>query len=301
MASTNQSPQYQKAESKFLGAQTDKERLTYLEEMIKECPKHKSSEKMLANLKTRYKKLREKLERVKKSGKSGKAGIRKEDMQAAIVGFTNTGKSSLLSLLTNAKPIIAEHKFTTKFPVVGMMNFYGTGIQLIEVPALESEYYDRGIVNTADTILIIINDLKDITKIEKELIKAHGRRIMIFNTFNQDREQLRKIDATLKSKKYDALIIDIKKNENLEELKNKLFKSFNKIRVYTKEPGKDKSNKPMILNPESTIETIAKKLLKNLSSLKETKLWGPSSKFPAQKVGLQHKLKDMDVVEFKTR
>ena len=301
MASTNQSPQYQKAESKFLGAQTDEERITYLEEMIKECPKHKSSEKMLANLKTRYKKLREKLERVKKSGKSGKAGIRKEDMQAAIVGFTNTGKSSLLSLLTNAKPVIAEHKFTTKFPVVGMMNFFGAGIQLIEVPALESEYYDRGIVNTADTILIIINDLKDITKIEKELTKANGRRIMIFNTFNQDGEQLRKIDATLKSKKYDALIIDIKKNENLEELKNKLFKSFNKIRVYTKEPRKEKSSKPMILNQESTIETIAKKLLKNLSSLKETKIWGPSSKFPGQIVGLHHELKDLDVVEFRTR
>jgi len=301
MASTNQSPQYQKAESKFLGAQTDKERLTYLEEMIKECPKHKSSEKMLANLKTRYKKLREKLERVKKSGKSGKAGIKKDDLQAVIVGFTNTGKSSLLSLLTNAKPRIAEHKFTTKFPIVGMMDFYGTGIQLIEVPAFGSEHYDKGIVNTADTILTLITDLKQIKEMEKELDRSHGRRIIIFNIINRDKEQLRKIEATLKSKKYDALIIDIKKNENLEELKNKLFQSFNKIRVYTKEPGKEKSSKPMILDPGTNIEIIAKKLLKNLSSLKETKIWGPSSKFPGQIVGLNHKLKDLDVVEFKTR
>ena len=300
MASTNQSPQYQKAESKFLGAQTDKERLTYLEEMIKECPKHKSSEKMLANLKTRYKKLKEKLERVKKSGKSGKAGIRKEDMQAAIVGFTNTGKSSLLSLLTNAKPVIAEHKFTTKFPIVGMMNFYGTGIQLIEVPAFESEHYDKGLVNTADTILILTNDLNQIEEIMTQLQKAPGKKLIVFNVKGND-ENLRKIDATLKSKRYDYVIINTKTSENIDQLKNKLFRSFDKIRVYTKEPGKEKSSKPIILTPEATVMEVAKKLLKNISRLKETKIWGPSSKFPGQIVGLQHELKDMDIVEFKTR
>ena len=56
MASTNQSPFYKKAEAKFLNAKTDEEKEGFLREMIKECPKHKSSEKMLANLKTRLKK-----------------------------------------------------------------------------------------------------------------------------------------------------------------------------------------------------------------------------------------------------
>ena len=63
MASTNQSPQYQSAEAMFLQAQTNEERLRWLEEMIRECPKHKSSEKMLANLKTRYIKLKKKAAR----------------------------------------------------------------------------------------------------------------------------------------------------------------------------------------------------------------------------------------------
>ena len=300
MASTNQSPQYQKAEAKFLGAQTDEERISYLEEMIRECPKHKSSEKMLANLKTRYKKLREKLERVKKSGKSGKVGIRKEDMQAAIVGMTNTGKSSLLSLLTNAKPKIAEHKFTTKNPIVGMTGFEGTNIQLIEVPTFESEYYDRGIVNTADTILILINNLEQINEIEDELSKAKGKKIIIFNIMDDDKD-IRKISATLASKKYDFSLISTKTKEGIEEFKNKLFQSFNKMRIYTKEPRKEKSPRPMILDPGTNVKKVAEKILKNLSDLKETKLWGPSSKFPGQKVGLQHELKDLDVVEFKTR
>jgi len=63
MASTNQSPFYQKAELNFLSAKTDEDKLHWLEEMIKECPKHKSAEKMLANLKTRRIKLIEKIEK----------------------------------------------------------------------------------------------------------------------------------------------------------------------------------------------------------------------------------------------
>ena len=66
MSSTNQSPFYKKAEAEFLGAKTDEERLSYLKEMIRECPKHKSSEKMLANLKTRMKKLKGQLAKAKK-------------------------------------------------------------------------------------------------------------------------------------------------------------------------------------------------------------------------------------------
>src|SRR6266498_1799511 len=112
MASTNQSPQYQKAQAMFLQSKTNEEKFRWLEEMIRECPKHKSSEKMLANLRTRYIKLREKIESQKKVSKgSGKPGIKKEEMQAVIIGFTNSGKSSLLSLLTNAKPEIASHYF----------------------------------------------------------------------------------------------------------------------------------------------------------------------------------------------
>jgi len=78
--------------------------------------------------------------------------------------------------------------------------------------------------------------------------------------------------------------------------------SFGKLRIYTKEPGKEKSNRPIILNPGATTKDVAEKILKGFSQkVKETKIWGPSSKFPAQIVGLNHKLMDLDVVEFKTK
>jgi len=306
MASTNQSPQYQKAESKFLNAQTDEERINYLEEMIRECPKHKSSEKMLANLKTRHIKLKKKIETEKKTKKSAvRVGIKKEDLQAVIVGKTKTGKSSLISFFTNAKPGISEYQLTTRNPVVGMMDYNGVSIQMIEVPSIESEYYDRGVVNSADTILILVTDLSQIQEIEKIVERAPGKKIILFNKIDLLSEnEKRKISATLKSKyrKYDFLLFSTKTKEGLGQFKEKLFQSFGKIRVYTKEPGKEKSHKPIILSPKSTIKTVAEKILKGFSSkIKETRIWGPSSKYPGQVVGLNHEMKDMDVVEFKTR
>jgi len=212
MASTNQSPQYQKAESKFLSAQNDGQRLEALEEMIKECPKHKSAEKMLAQLKTRFKKLKEKIERYKKVSKtSGKKGIKKEDMQAAIIGFTNSGKSSLISSLTNAKPKISSGEnvsFTTKTPEIGMIN-YGQGIkiQLIEIPAIESEYYDKGLTNSADVILILVTKLAQIEEIRKHLEKVKGKQLIVFNkTDLLSNDEKRKITANLQSKKYNFTI-----------------------------------------------------------------------------------------------
>jgi len=307
MASTNQSPAYQKAQGKFLSAQTPEDKISALEEMIKECPKHKSSENMLANLKTRYKKLKSQLAKSKKSGKSSKIGIKKEDMQAVIIGHTNSGKSSLLSISTNAKPKISLKEgsvFTTKSPEIGIVNYIsGVQVQLIEIPAFKSEYYDKGLINTADVILILITKLDQINEIIKSLENAKGSKIIVFNKIDlfNDSEK-RKINATLQSKKYNFVLISTKTKEGLEELKNKIFQGFDKIRVYTKEPKKDRSEKPIIMEKDSTVKNIAEKILKGFSEkVKLTRIWGPSSKFSGQIVGLNHKLKDLDIVEFKTK
>ena len=301
MASTNQSPQYQKAEAMFLAAKTEEDRLYWLDEMIRECPKHKSAEKMLAQLRTRRKKLLEKIETGKKKGKSTKHGIKKEEMQAVIVGFTNTGKSSLISLLTKVTPAIAPYNFTTKQPVVGMINFHSAQIQIIEVPAFGSEFYNRGLVNSADVILILVTDGDQIKKIEDGLHKTNGEKILVFNVKEEEGLNLRKIEATLKSRKYNFVIISTQSGEGIEELKEKIFHGCKKIRVFTKEPRKQKSENPLILEREASVKLVAEKIFKDISKIKETKIWGPSSKFPGQIVGFNHELKDLDVVEFKTR
>ncbi|MEK6844632.1 MAG: GTPase, partial [Nanoarchaeota archaeon] len=270
------------------------------------APKHKSSENLIAQLRARLKKFQGEIEKTKKLSRSrgGKTGIKKLEMQAAIIGLTNSGKSSLLSLLTKAHPKISETNLTTTHSTLGMMPYQGTQIQLIEIPAIDSELYDKGTVYTADSILILIQNIEELKRIEP-LLQTKGKKIIALNKSDLLSElEKRRLEATLKSKykNYEFVFISCITHEGIEELKEKIFKSFNKIRVYTKEPGKQKSDNPLILEPETTIKEVAEKILKGFSEkVKETKIWGPSSKFSGQKVGLQHKLKDLDVVEFKTR
>jgi hypothetical protein len=300
----NAHPEYIAAEKEYFSAQSPEEKLTALEKMISLAPSHKGAEKLRAELKTRYKKLKEKLEKGKTKKGSGKQGIKKEEMQMVIVGFTGSGKSTLLNILTNARTETGNYSFITKRPIVGIMDYSGTKIQAIEIPAIESEYYDRSLVNNADLVLILITNFEEIDKIKKVLDKSRGKQIIVFNKVDLlDNDQKRKLNATLQSKKYDFVLISAKDRENIGELKSKIFRSFGKIRIYTKEPGKEVDrDKPLILAPDSMIEEVAKKILRgSLNKIKEIKIWGPSSKFPGQKVGLKHRLKDLDIVEFKTR
>lgn len=298
----NVHPEFVLAEKKFHLAKTSEEKLEAMEEMIRAMPQHKSAESLRANLRRRYKKLKESIETKKKSSSRGKVGIKKEDMQAVIIGKENSGKSSLLEVLTNSKPHIAEYPFTTKYPEIGMMTYSNCQIQLIENPAINSESYDRGLTNSADVLLILITSLEELTEIEKLITNAPGKRIIVFNKIDLKTEQeKRKINAFLQTKKYNFQIISCLKKEGIEELKEKIFKGFGRIRVFTKEPGKEKSNKPVVLNPGAIVKDIAEKILKGFSSkVVYTKIWGPSSKFSGQIVSLNHELKDLDVVEFKT-
>ncbi len=303
----NAHPEYIAAEREYDLAEDLEDKLKALEKMISLAPKHKGAENLRAQLKLRYKKLKEKISSEKRSRKSSaRTGIKKEDMQAVIIGKTKIGKSSLISLLTNAKPETSDYGFATKSPVVGMMNYNGVPVQLIEIPAVESEYYNKGIVNNADTILILITDIEQLKQIEKKIEKSIGNRIIIFNKIDTLSEnEKRKIRATLKSKyrNYDFVLISSKTNEGIKEMKEKLFHSFGKIRIYTKQPGEhEKSKRPIILPPESMVKDVAEKILKGFTNkIKETKIWGPSSKYPGQIVGLNHKMKDMDTIEFKTK
>jgi ribosome-interacting GTPase 1 len=149
MASTNQSPFYQRAEEEFHGATTDSERIACLEIMIKECPKHKSSENMLRNLTNRLKKLKGNIERQKKSGKGKIAGIKKADMQCVLAGFPNTGKSTIFKNLTSLETKISPHEFTTFKPQLGTFNFEDAKIQIIDVPAFPN--HDKNLINGTDS------------------------------------------------------------------------------------------------------------------------------------------------------
>ena len=299
----NAHPDYIAAEKEYLQAQSLSEKIEKLKKMISCAPNHKGAEKLRAQLRLRLKNFIEKQEKNRKNKKSSRKGLKKEDMQAVIVGKTNTGKSSLLSRLTNASPKIAEYEFSTKEPQFGTMFFGGASIQLVDLPPVESEYFDRGVANNSDVLLIAITSLSQVKEVEEKLEKATKKRIIVFTKSDLlSEEEKRRVYATLCSKKYNFVISSSETREGINEIKNKVFQSFERIRVYTKEPKKEKSNNPIVLKKNSTVKDVAEKILKGFSNkIVETKIWGPSSKFPGQKVGLNHKLMDLDIVEFKTR
>jgi uncharacterized protein len=306
MASTNQSPFYQRAEQEFNEAKTDNERIACLEIMIKECPKHKSSENMLKNLTTRLTKFKKGVDKRKKSGKSTQAGIKKADMQCTLFGFPNTGKTTIFNILTKQKPKAktSPHPYTTYTPQLGTFKYDNTQIQIIDDAPTPN--HNKSLVNSTDTLLVVIDNINQIKETEKHLWKSKANLIYIFNkTDTLNPTEQRKLEATLKSKyrKLKILYFNHKSN-NLEitTLKKDIFETFSIIRIYTKEPSKPASHDPMILKPNSTIKDVAEKILKGMSKkIKQTKVWGPSSKFPGQSVGIEHILKDKDVVEFKTK
>ena len=299
----NAHPDYINAEKKYHEANSEDEKLLALEQMIKHAPKHKGGETLRKNLRTRYKKLKQDLAKSKKSKKGGKKGIKKEDMQAVLVGLTNSGKSSVLKTITNANPRIASYGFTTNEPEVGTLNYENCNIQIIDLPPIASENFEKGLVNNADTILIVvekIDEIKEVLNICKS--NKNAKIIIIFNKIDKyDENTKRKISETLKSKKYNFILISCETKEGIQTLKEKIFKSFPIIRIYTRQPGKKEDSDPVVLPPKSTLKDVAEKVLHGFSKqVKYAKITGPSCKFPNQKIGLKHIVKDRDVVEFHT-
>ena len=295
--------EYTNAEKHYNSAETLEEKIIALEEMISHAPAHKGGENLRAELKTRLKKFREKQEKAKSTGKTTKKGVKKEGYQCILIGLPNSGKSSLLAKLTNARPKITENPFTTNNPEIGTMDYQGVKAQIVDMPPIGSEAFDSGTVHTADCLIIVIESLQDLEKIKPSMVKATGKKIITLNKSDLlSPEELRKLQETIKSKRLGALIISSLTGRNIDDLKEKIFEQMDSIRVYTKEPGKPASPDPILLPKNSSVKDVAESILKGFSQkVKEARVTGPSSKFPNQRVGLDHKLKDKDIVEFKTR
>ncbi|MBS3107657.1 50S ribosome-binding GTPase [Candidatus Woesearchaeota archaeon] len=192
--------EYQKAELKYGEAKTIPEKIKALEEMLKVAPSHKGAEVLRAEIKSKLSKLKEMLEKEKQQKTKGaQISIKKEGAaQVMIVGMTNSGKSLLLSKLTNAKPDVQEYEFTTKDPEIGIMNHDGVLIQLVEMPAIYEDFAYKGrgpllfsIMRNADLILVVLDTSHNPEK-QKEII---------FNEFDKAQIRLGKDRPRIKIKK----------------------------------------------------------------------------------------------------
>lgn len=107
----------------------------------------------------------------------------------------------------------------------------------------------------------------------------------------------------IKRKGWDVLAISARDRSGLEDLKRMIFLKLNLIRVYMKPIGKQTDyNEPMILRNGDKIEDACKKLHRDFKrKFRYATVSGPSVKHTIQKVGLEHVLKDSDVLTIVTQ
>lgn len=323
---TNAGPEYREAEARYRAAVTPEEKLAALEEMLRLVPKHKGTEKLQADLKSRLSKLKQAPAK-KAASKGGPSHriVREGAGQVALVGPPNGGKSTLVATLTNARPEVAPYPMTTFQATPGMMPYQDIAFQLVDLPPVCAEHvepwvYDiiRGadlawLVASVENPLAATDETMDLLRkkaIELAPVGTGGpaeRRPgwiyldTLFVVTGMDRPGAADDLAAfqeLTEGAWPAIPVSGTTGAGLAELGAATLRALAIIRVYSKEPGKPADMaQPFTLPRGATVDDLARKIHKEIAdTLKYARVWGPSA-HDGQQVRGGHALMEGDVVE----
>lgn len=140
-----------------------------------------------------------------------------------IIGLPNAGKSSLLASMTSANPKIANYKFTTINPNLGVASYDDKEVTLADIPGLiEGAHTGTGLgikflkhIERCKTLLHLI----DIT--EDDLFISYNQVIKELSKYSKDLVKKKEIVVLNKT----DLIDEEEKKEKIKKLKNKLKKN----------------------------------------------------------------------------
>ncbi|MFC1663987.1 GTPase, partial [Patescibacteria group bacterium] len=155
----NLPPQFHTLSAKLKETKSQEEKISILEELLIIVPKHKGSEKIQKDIKTKIAKLKK--QKSKKGKREALYSIQKEGAgQVVITGPANSGKSSLLNTLTNARAKVGFYPFTTKIPQPAMMPYENIMVQLIDTPPITEDFSPPWLKETlkkADILLVVFD------------------------------------------------------------------------------------------------------------------------------------------------
>ena len=162
----NLSPEYKKAEQAFRRAREPRERLECLKEMLRTIPRHKGTEHIQADIRSRMRELTDELTAVHKgpARRDSAHTVRHEGAaQICLIGPPNSGKSSLHARLTGSHAEIGPFPCTTQEPLPGMLLFQDIAFQLVDLPPIlpdRIEPWLTGVLRSADAACLVV-DLAD--------------------------------------------------------------------------------------------------------------------------------------------
>lgn len=330
----NLTPQYHEAEERYRKAKTGAERLACLEEMWVQLPKHKASEKLQAQLKSKLSKAREELDAPTASTKGGAQNQAKIQRQGAgqvlLVGPPNSGKSQFLATLTEAKAEVAPYPFTTRIAQAGMMKWEEARIQLVDTPPITADVLDPqtlSLLRQADSCFLF-TDLSDddgffqtlavIDKLKEykthlvaeppegneDWTLAHVSTVLI-GTRSQDPgagDRLEVIREMIPDG-IPFITAELQGGDNSHaEMREAVWKSLRMIRVFPKKPGKPSDREDMVpLDVGGTVQDLAASIHGELGDkVKSARIWGSSASSDGVVVSKTHVLMDGDVVEIQS-
>jgi len=323
----NLPPQYYAAKKRFELSKDIDEKVEILQEMLAIMPKHKGTDKLRGEVRSRLASLKK--EAQKRPAKRKRQGYyinRQGAAQIALVGAPNVGKSRLVASLTNADTEVASYPFTTARPVVGMMPYEDINMQLIDTPPITGDYMDTflpDVLRRVDLILLIADTGSDaaleqidtvIAKLAEFKIKLTAdelqngdeylckKNIIVAN--KEDLEGSQEILDIVKEfyeQRFPIIAVSAENGSGLEQLKKQVFDTLHIMRIYTKSVGKKVDLvDPIILSRGSTVLEAAAEIHKEFfENLKFARVWGDGENvYDGQRVSRDHTLEDRNIVEF---
>lgn len=323
----NLTPAYFEAEKRFRASETSEEKLEALNEMLRVMPKHKGTDGLRAELRTKIAKLQK--EATKQQATSKKGSVyhvpREGAGQIALVGLPNAGKSQLISTVTKASAVVGDYPYTTKLPQVGMMKFENVQIQLVDMPPItdhDAHPWFAAVLRSANALMIMVDlEIDPVAEAQEVMAELVKYRIGLDGMIDVPEDVVfqkkglivgTKSDLDITSENTTALkaayaeevpvfAISTQDGSGLDELKKGAFDVLEVIRVYTKSPGAQANlTDPMVVKLGSTIEEAAEAVHKDFRrNLKHALIWG-SGKFDGQRVKRDHVVQDGDILELHT-
>lgn len=310
----NLPPTYYKLKHEHEAAKTDAERLVLLEEMLRIVPKHKGSEKVVADLRRR-------IARIKKgeAATGGKKGARKgysEHIpkqgagQIVLLGPPNGGKSQILAAFTKAKPAVSPTPYTTTAPLVGMLPYENIQFQLIDTPSLMPDFVSPTVLTlarNAELVLIVLSLASDELLDDLELVLAvldeagigEEKPLVVANQLDAtDADARLEILSEFYGQSVQLYPISARTGAGKEDLLKALYGALDILRIYPKAPGKPiERDAPIVLPVGATVLDAATGLHKDFAEFRFARIWGPHW-HDGQPVSRNDAVYDGDVVEF---